>query len=253
MCRAGATSVFSAGILSSALLVWLAVAGCNKTCVSFTSNPSTGILVVKVSDAKQACALTTVKGTVQVQVGTSPMPSPTPGSSSAQHIFIGIRGIAAHPSTIADENSPDWQELAPQLARQPVQVDLMAPLDPCAAGPLGESNLSAGVYRQIRLRLIPNQPAADEPVPEVNACGDVGFNCVVRADGRIQPLVLDGVTPQFRIASEQMDGGSLFVLPDTVNAIPIEFNANLSLALPAGEAVRLVPVLPVARREPCEP
>jgi len=240
-------------ILSSALLVWLAVAGCNKTCVSFTSNPSTGILVVKVSDAKQACTLTTVKGTVRVQVGTSPMPSPTPSSSSLQHIFLGIRGIDAHPSTIADENSPDWQELAPQLARQPVQVDLMARLDPCAAGPLGESNLPAGVYRQIRLRLVPNQPAADEPVAEVNACGSVGFNCIVRADGRMQPLVLDGVTPQLHIASEQMDRGSLLVLPDTVNAIPIEFNAHLSLALPAGEAVRLVPVLTAARREPCEP
>ncbi len=248
----GATSVFVSGVICAGLLVWLAVAGCNNTCVSFTSNPPTGTLQIKVSDSKVTCTLSRANGTVQVQIGTSPMPSPTLGSSSAQHIFVSVRGIDAHTSTVADDDSPDWQALAPQLARQPVQVDLMARPDPCAASPFSEAVLPAGVYRQIRLRFVPNQPATGERVPEVNACGSVGFNCVVRAGGSIQPLVLDGAAPQLRIAPGKIPGGSLLVLPDTVNAIPIEFNANLSLALPAGDAVRLVPVLTAARRAACE-
>ena len=252
MRRTGATTVFMAGIVSAALLLWLTTVGCNNTCVSFTSNPSTGILSVGVSDAKPTCTLATAKGIVRVQIGSSPMPSPTPGSSSAQHIFISVRGIEVHPSTVADDDSSEWQELAPQLARQPAQVDLMARPEPCATRPFGESDVPAGVYRQIRLRLVPNQPATGEPAPEVNACGSAGFNCIVRADGRIQQLLLDGAAPQLRIASERTDGGSLLVLPDGQTDIAIEFNANLSLALPAGEAVRLVPVLTAARRVACE-
>jgi hypothetical protein len=127
----------------------------------------------------------------------------------------------------------------------------MARFDPCAAGPLVESVVPAGVYSQMRLRLVENRPATREAVPEVNACGSVGFNCMVRADGRIQPLVLDGAAPQVRIPPEQMDGGSVFILPDTVNAVAIEFNANLSFAFPAGAGVRLVPALTTARRA-CE-
>ncbi|HJY80615.1 MAG TPA: DUF4382 domain-containing protein [Candidatus Binatia bacterium] len=196
--------------------------------------------------------MTTSTGTVQVQIGGSRIPSVASDPSSAQHIFISVRGIEAHPSLVARDDSPDWQELASQLARRPAQVDLMARTDSCAAGPLGQSEVPAGVYRQIRLRLVSNQPATDAPRPEVNACGSIGFNCVIRADGSIRQLVLDGAAPQLRIAPAQMDGGSLFVLPDTVSVIPIEFNAGLSLALLAGEAVRLVPVLTAARRAACE-
>ena len=252
MRRSGATSVLLRGLVCASLPVWLAVAGCNNTCVLFNSNPPTGKLEIVVGDAKPTCTLTTVKGTVLVQIGSSPMPSPSLGSLSAQHIFVTLRGIEAHPSTVADDDSPDWQQLAPQLARHPLQVDLMERLSPCAAGPLVESDVPAGVYRQIRVRLVPNQPAQGEQVPDVNACGRVGFNCVVQANGSTQPLVLDGAAPKLRIASGQVDGGSLFILPDTVNAVSIEFNANLSLAFPASDTVRLVSALTTARRTTCE-
>jgi Domain of unknown function (DUF4382) len=252
MRRSGATSVFPFAVTGALLLVWLAVAGCKNTCVSFTSSPSTGILAVGISDAEPNCTLTTVKGTVRVQIGTSSMPSLTTSPSSAQHIFVSVRGIEAHLNTVADDDSADWQGLAPQLARQPVQVDLMARFDPCAAGPLGESVAPAGVYSQMRLRLVANRPDTGEPVPEVNACGSVGFNCIVRADGSIQRIAFDGGSPTLRIATEQIDAGSLLVLPDAGNAITIEFRTDLSLALPAGEAVRLVPVFTAARRAACQ-
>lgn len=248
----GARSPFLLGLICATLLVWLAVAGCNNTCVSITSNPSTGILAVGISDAKPNCTLTTVKGTVRLQIGIASMLGLTTSPSSARHIFVSVRSIEAHLSTVADDDSHDWQELAPQLARQPVQVDLMARFDPCAAGPLGESVVPAGVYSQMRLRLVANRPDTGEAVPEVNACGSVGLNCIVRADGRIQRIAFDGGSPTLRIATEQIDAGSLLVLPDAGNAITIEFHTNLSLALPVGEAVRLVSVFTAARRAACQ-
>jgi hypothetical protein len=188
---------------------------------------------------------------VRVQIGALAMPGPSIGPSSVKHIFISVPSIDAHPSTIASDHSPDWQELAPQLARQPVQVDLMARFDPCAAGLLDESVVPAGVYSQMRLRLVANRPATGEAVPEVNACGSVGFNCIIRADGSIHRIALDGASPTLRIASEQIDAGSLLVLPDAGNAITIEFHTNLSLARPAGEPVQLLLVFTTARRA-CE-
>jgi len=252
MRRSGATRVLLSPLICGSLSVWLALSGCNNTCVLFTSNPPTGKLEIVVTDAKPTCTLTTVKGTVLVEIGSSPMPSPSQDSSSAQHIFVTLRGIEAHPSMAAGDDSPDWQQLAPQLARHPLQVDLMERVSPCAASPSVESDVPAGVYRQIRVRLVPNQPAQGEQVPDVNACGRVGFNCVVRADGSTHPLVLDGAAPEVRIASEQVDGGSLFILPDTVNAVSIKFNANLLPAFPASDAVRLVSALTTARRTTCE-
>jgi hypothetical protein len=250
----GAKRGFPRGLLpAAALLFWLTACGCKNTCVSFTSNSTTGTVIIGVTDVKPTCTLSKTNGTVRVQVGASRMQSAGAEPSSIQHIFVSLRGIEAHPSTIADEDSPDWQELAPKLAQQPMQVDLMArTANSCAPGSFGEVAVAPGTYRRIRLRLLPNQPATSEPVPENNACGSVGFNCVVTADGSVRPLALDGATPELRITSEQIAGGFFLVLPDAGTDLAIEFNTFSSLAWSAGDAVRLVAVFTAAPRAPCQ-
>jgi len=249
----GAKRGFPRGLLAAGLLFWLTASGCKNTCVSFRSNPTTGTVVIVVTDAKRTCTLSQANGTVRLQVGAAPMSSAGAGPSSIQHIFVSLRGVEANPSAIAGENSPDWEGLAPKLAQQPMQVDLMArAADSCAPGPFGEVAVSAGTYRRIRLRLLPNQLATSEPVPERNACGRVGFNCVVTADGRIRALALDGATPELHVSSEHIAGGLFLVLPDGATDLAIEFNAYSSLAWPAGDAVRLVPVFTAAPRAPCQ-
>ncbi len=234
------------------MLFSLTATGCNNTCFSFTSNPP-DTLVIKVSDAKPSCTFSKANGAVTVQLSASPMPDEGSTPWSLQHIFVSLRGIEAHPSTIADDGSPDWQELAPKLAQQPVQVDLMArTAGSCASDSFGEGTVPAGVYRQIRLRLVPNQPGASEPVPRENACGVVSFNCIVTADGNIRPLALDGVAPELPIASEGIAGGFFHVLPDARTDLAIKFSAHPSLSLPGGNAVRLVPAFSVALRTPCQ-
>jgi hypothetical protein len=225
-------------------LLGISLAGCS-TCVTFTSNSNTGTVNIDAGDPKPACMLTKANATVRVAADTAPACSSCLGSRAIQHIFVSLLGIEVHPSAIADEASPDWQELMPQLPGQPLQVDLMS--GAAALGgrqPLGEAiTIPAGTYRQLRLRFAPNQPASDDALPEKNACGGAGFNCVVMADGRIQPLLLQGAAPEVRITSERIAGGVVFIPPDSSSTLIIEFIVSWSLSSSAGEGVGLLPGL----------
>ncbi len=219
--------------------VWLA--GCNNTCFTFTSNPPTGTIGIKVSDPKPTCTLTT-GGAVRLTVQTVPMCSSCSDSGRIQHVFVSIRSIDVHPSLMADDDSPDWQELAPQFANQPLQVDLVRDTsDQSARELLGEIvTVPAGIYHQVRMRFVPNQPAPDEGLPERNGCGSVGFNCVVVADSRIQPLQLDGRSPELRLTSDRIEGGSLFIPPDTDTDLVIELKPVWAWFSSTDEGVRLL-------------
>src|SRR6266850_7957181 len=218
--------------------------GCNNTCFIFTSNPSTGTINIKAGDPKPTCMLTTANGAVRVLTHTASTCSSCSASSRVAHIFVSLRGIEVHPSAIADDAAPDWQELMPVLQGQPLQFDLMsAAASREARLPLGEGvTIPADAYRQLRLRFVPNQPTSEDPVPEKNVCGGMVFNCVVAEDGRTYPLLLDGAPPEFRLTSERIVGGFLFIPPDSNADLVIEFNAAWSLSF-VGEGVRLRPVL----------
>lgn len=229
-----------------ALLFAVWFTGCKSTCFTFTSNPPTGTINVKASDLNLICGLKTVNGAVRVQMGTEPACSSCAGSGQVQHIFLSIRGIEAHSSATADEDSPDWMELLPaESVKQPLQVDLVGG----TAGrgsrkTLGEiASVPAGMYRQLRVRLVPNQATTDAGVPQENACGSAGFNCVVMADGRIQPLMLDTDSPELRIASDRIEGATLLIPPGANSDMVIEFELVWALFSSADEGVRLLPAL----------
>ena len=219
--------------------------GCNNACFIFTSNPPAGTINIKAGDPKPTCMLTTANGAVRVLTHTASACSSCSASSRIAHIFVSLRGIEVHPSAIADDASPDWQELIPRLRGQPLQFDLVS----AAASredrlPLGDGvAIPANAYRQLRLRFVPNQPTSDDPVPEKNACGDTGFNCVVSEDDRTYPLLLDGAPPELRVTPERIAGGFLLIPPDSNSNLVIEFNAAWSLSSFVGEGVRLRPVL----------
>ncbi len=223
--------------------VWLT--GCNNTCFTFTSNPPTGTIGIKVSDPKPTCTLRTGRA-VRLAVQTIPMCSSCSESGRIQHIFLSIRGIEVHPSTTAEDDSPDWQELlSPELVKQPLQVDLVRETaDWSAREPLGEiATVPAGIYRQLRVRFVPNQPMTEDRLPERNACGRVGFNCVVTADGRVEPLQLDGRSPELRIKSDRMEGASLFIPPDSNTDLIIELKLVWAWFSYPEEGTRLLPAL----------
>ncbi len=230
----------------TALLFAVGLTSCNNTCFTFTSNPPTGTFGIKASDPSPTCELEKANGAIRVQLGTEPVCSSCAGSGHVQHIFVSIRGIEVHPSMTADDDPADWQELLPaEVVEQPLQVDLMrGTADRSAREPLGDIvAIPAGIYRQVRLRFVPNQSSNDDRLPEKNACGNVGFNCVVMSDGRVQPLLLDRGSPELRITSDRIEGGSLLIPPDTDTDLVIELKPVWAWFSSADEGVRLLPAL----------
>ena len=223
----------------------IVLVSCSNSCFVFISNPSVGNVNIKVGDQKSPCMLTTANGAVEVLAHTDLTCTSCSPSTRIAHLFISLASIQIHPSAFADDGSPDWQELLPQLAAQPRQFDLVSSAaGQGAALPLGEgATIPADTYRQLRLRFVPNQPALDDLVPKQNACGRVGFNCVVSEDDHIYPLLLDGSPPELRIAPEKIESGFLVVAPSSYSNLVIEFKAGWLLSPSIDQGVRLGPLL----------
>lgn len=311
MQRAGAieaTANVRRQVFSLVLLLCLAVSGCGNYCFSGSLNGTASGITV----SNSSCPLTKATGAVIVQMGVTSAPptafaafppppaspSPSPGALpreslgalsralpsafpyNVQHIFVTLRSIEAHPDMVADEDSPAWQELAPDLSAHPVQLDLLAPLTMTGdsrslaspAGAIAPATISADEYRQLRLRLMPRNPSPDSPIPESNACGNVGWNCIVFADRSAQPLEFApsesagasvrpvgfvpapmrssgfDAAPEFRIPLEPGTGNVFRVLPGEVIQLSIEFDPASSVYFASNAAVRLVPVFRVVYR-----
>jgi len=227
----------------AALLYVAGLTGCN-TCVTFTS--PTGSLGIVASDSRPVCNLPKMNAAVRPQLAAEPVCNSCVGSSQVQHIFLAIRGIELNSSATAQDNSPDWQELLPPgLEQKPLQIDLMeSNAGQAVQAPFGKTALlPAGIYRQLRLRLIPNQPAMKDQLPAQNMCGSRTFNCIVMADGSIQPLQFDEASSALRITSDNMEGAALPFLPDTDTDLIIEWKLVWEWSSSADNGVRLLPAL----------
>jgi hypothetical protein len=219
------------------------LAGCNDTCFSFTSNPPTGTINIKAGDPRQTCMFTKANGTVRVLAHAATPCSSCPPSTRVAHLFVSLRGIEIRAEAVAEDTASDWQELMPPLVGEPLQFDLMS--TGASRGTrlqLGEGVIiPADTYRQLRLRLVPNQPTSDDPVPQSNACGATGFNCVVLEDGRIYPFRFGGASSEIAITSEAMADGFVLIPPDSDSNLVIELKAAWPFPSLSGE--RALPVL----------
>jgi hypothetical protein len=239
------------------LLFSIPLANCGDVCVSVT-----GIFPDTTSTTNPpTCKLGTAGGTLNLQFNSAPASSAGPMAPNLQHVFITVRGIDAHPSAFAPDDSPDWQQLAPDLENHPMQLDLMAPststsapvstTNSCASPAVRSSRVRADAYRQIRVQLIADPPAPDDALPLQNKCAGAGFNCAVTNDGQIHPLTFASGTQSLHISPQQIANGSFDILPDTETTLTIAFDPNSSLATPAGSAVRIAPVFSVAESAAC--
>jgi Domain of unknown function (DUF4382) len=231
------------------VLFSLSLMGCGDSCFIFVSNPSGGTLVVGTTP----CSLNNANGTARIRLTSSVRPTAANWPASIQHIFVTFQGIEANRSATADDDSPDWQELAPQLATVPIQLDLLAPnIDSCDSNVLSDVAVPADTYRQVRLRLSSSLAETNEPILQENRCGSFGFNCIVKADGRTRALILNSQMLRVRIPSDRIAGGSFRILPGTAANVTIEFSPSSSLVFPADGDVRLVPVFTVESKSSCE-
>ncbi len=203
-------------------LVALLAVSCGQSSVEVGSNPPRGTVSVSVSDP----------------------PSCRVPNGDFKSVYVSIRSVQANLS--ADENSGNWVELAPQLADNPVQLDLLAGgQNQCILRQLSQQvSIPAGDYQQIRLILMPNSPPAGAPVPSPNACGTAGFNCAVLEDDSIKQLNLSSQDiTGLKIPPGQIVGGPLRVEAGQHVDINIDFNTCASLVRQGNGEFRMKPTL----------
>src|SRR6266481_2828314 len=189
-------------------------------------------------------------GTVNVSMSDPPSCMAPNGSSTSltsfTHVFITVRSVQAHIDPKADDNSSGWQELAPQLANQPMQIDLFAAPTNCVLAQLGSASLPVGSYQQIWLLLVSNNPAAGAATPTKtnNACAGNGFNCVMLSDNSIHELQLSSQdNTGLKIPPGQIVGGPIQVTAGQSVDLNIDFNACASIVQEGNGTFRLKPTL----------
>ena len=184
-------------------------------------------------------------GTGSINVSITDPPSCKFPNGDFQHVYVTIRSVQAHISATADDNSPGWQELAPQLNTQPMQIDLFAAgPNACLLTMLGSNTaLPTGTYQQIRLLLVPNDGGSG-PNPTSNACGGQGFNCAILQDGSVHELQLSSqANTGLKIPPGQIEGGPITVAAGQDVDLNIDFNACASIIQEGNGKFRLKPVL----------
>lgn len=199
------------------------------------------------------CGKTTIMSQVNNGMGTvnlsiSDPPSCSPPAGSFKSVFITIRSVQAHISATADDTTPGWVELVPQLNTQPVQLDLLnLPANgACLLKTLGSNaSMPAGDYQQIRLLLVGDNPGSGA-VPSTNSCSTLGqvFNCVVDSQNNITELQLSSqANTGLKIPPGQVVGGPIHVGTGQSVDINIDFNACASIIREGNGGFRLKPVL----------
>jgi hypothetical protein len=243
----GSTKAYRLGLFA-ALFSCAAFVGCENFCVVAVSNPGGEGGAVGVGTT---CPVGQRTGNITLQLSSS-TPAESSWPSGVQHIFVSLRGIEALPANPSGDDSPAWQELAPDLVTQPAQVDLMAQrADACGSKAFADTVINTGVYDRIRLRLVPNQTEASEPVPVENACGSIGFNCIVATNGTLQALASSD-TAELQVPAESIAGGFFRVGPGDHIRLAIQFEPRASFILPAGDAAQIVPSFSVTQQSACE-
>jgi len=186
-------------------------------------------------------------GMATVNVSISDPPSCMPPAGNFKSVFITIRSVQAHISATADDNSPGWVELVPELNTHPVQVDLLnLPANgACLLKQLGSnSSLPAGDYQQIRLLLVGNN-SSSSAVPSTNACSTLGnvFNCIVDNSSTSELLLSSQANTGLKIPPGQVVGGPIHVADGQTVDINIDFNACASIIQEGNGSFRLKPTL----------
>src|SRR5215467_739755 len=203
----------------------------------------TGAVAIFVSCGGSVTQMSATTGNIHVTI-TDP-PSCSFPNGNLDHVFVSIRSVQAHTSSTADDNSPGWQELAPQLNSAPLQIDLFSLASTtCLLTNLGSNSaLPAGTYQQIRLILVPNDGSGGA-TPANNACGGQGWNCAITHDGTIHELKLSSqANTGLKIPPGQVVGGPIVVSAGQDVDLNIDFNACASIIIQGNGDYRLKPVL----------
>jgi Domain of unknown function (DUF4382) len=240
--------------LVAALLITLCLgaSGCGNTCYVAIWNGSQAAVAV----SNHSCSFTKATGAVTVRLNSIPVNASGLSSSLSStlgilHIFVGLRAIQAHVNLDGAEAGSGWQDLAPDLSVHPIQIDLLSlSRDRFDSGSLAHviapANVPSDEYRQIRFRILSAEPLPTDSLPEGNACGSAGWNCIVFKDGSVRTLAFGGSESEFRFLPTSSDQILFRVLPDGLTSLVLEFDPESLVVLRTGEVVRLLSVFKVS-------
>jgi len=186
----------------------LFAAGCGSTCFVGFSNNGNGSLLITASNPATACPTSQGMGTVLVSATKSVPCEMCTDASRMNRVFIALSGISLRESG----ESSTWLDLAPQLAREPLQIDLMDSSVP-AQTLIASAIAPAGSYREIRMQFAADFQIRSEESVIASDCGRVHWNCIVAADGRAEPLFFPNDGSELVISTDNIENGSFLVLP----------------------------------------
>ena len=195
-------------------LACLALASCGNNCFSGIFPNGTGIVLVNNSTPPPACPLSTGMGLIRVAAVKSQICEICAASSRAQHIFVTLKSIQLHSVFPDSPNYPEWLELAPQLLREPRQIDLLG--DSTSELLVQNVPIPAGTYRELRLQFLPDTPTDSEAPPTQYSCGHNRGNCILVDDGRVEELYFtgNGDSPELFLPLQYNGSNALSVVPD---------------------------------------
>ena len=191
----------------------MGLGGCGNSCFAGFSNNGNGGVSIMAGNSSAACSSVPLvfKGTMRALVLKSPVCETCTAAARLEHVFVTVQSIQLRPSAAADSDSPGWLEIAPDLTTKPRQIDLMGNAVPEIL--IQNAPLPAGAYRGLRLKFFSGSPAGAEDLPSENGCGETGWNCLVKADGHVEPLRTSGDIPELLITFQSTESDSLVVAP----------------------------------------
>ena len=240
--RFGRRVTFRVALLLLCVAVLLPAAGCGNTCFVGFFNPNNNSTTMPGGNLSTSCSLPaptvavkTVAHLAHACAGCSP-------SRQVTHLHLLLSGIELHPSAVAEENSPEWQELAPDWAQRPQWIDLV--IDPAsndaALSPIVTGQIPAGTYYQLRLHLAEpasqhiGEPHAESRCSSVNTTG-----CVVTADGGSYPLQ----TPEGHSYLRVEAVSPIDLRSDPSNSLHIELRPEWALQVSSAGLLDVLPLL----------
>jgi len=218
-----------------ALFLIVVLAGCGDFCIAGFSVNGVGGIKVSAGNPPPPCSLPHVNARMSAVARKLAVCKNCSLALRVEHLFVTLQGIQMCPAARDETVSSTWIEIAPHFVGKPRQMDLIGDAD----SELLAANVTipAGSYREVRLKLFSGPPANAEALAPENSCGEMGWNCIVMADGRVEPLRLPNDDSELLLPIHTDAGSGTFVLlPDSRMELQLSLEPR-QVSLPSNPGV----------------